>query len=529
VLQAARWLPVGAAFVYALVVVRRLPVIVSQLTWNADYVSQMSIAQSIGTMGKSGRAIVIQIGYFWFDLVTFRLPGHTFIWEYAPSAMALVALILMAWTGWRLAGTFAAALTASVGLSASPLVLSTEAAQAYHGSTWFGAAMLAAYLCWVLTTRAGRWVTIATSVVVALAAGLATASDPLLIPVGDAPFAAALIVAWRARPDQVARPQLFAGVGAGVGAAAVTLVLLLANRLAGYGSSFPRGLAQIVPPEQFVGNLRLLVSGIFQVAGMPTTVSALGIVLGLLLVAGVLLPVIWLIGSLRGQMPAPFLAVIAYWSASALLVAAAFLFSDVPANFGDTSSRYLVPIFFAAVATVPLWAAADAKRAAVLAVPAAVWVLANAAAVEHDAGAGVFAPPFSPSLSAPIAFLEQQGLTRGYAVYDEASPISWKTGFALHVYPVTEVFASQGDTCGSSSPGTVCPYAYNSVSDWYAGDHGPTFILVDPGMYRLDHAPSGTLDTPTNVYQVDRFVIYVYSDDVARHMGTPERFTRPLI
>ena len=508
---------------------RRLPAIVSQLTWNADYVSQMVIAQSIGTTGKSGRAIVIQIGYFWFDLVTLHLPWHGVIWEYAPSAMALVALVLMAWTGWRLVGPFAGALTASLGLAASPLVLSTEAAQAYHGSTWFGAAMLAAYLCWLLTTRTGRAATIATTVVVALAAGLATASDPLLLPAGDAPFAAAVILAWRARPDQVARPKLVAAMGAGAGAAAVTVVLLIANRLAGYGSSFPRGLAQIVPAEHFVGNLRLIVSGVFEVAGMPSSGSALGIVLGLLLVAGVLLPVIWLIASIRGQMPAPLLGVIAFWSGSALFVVAAFLFSDVPANFGDTSARYLVPIFFAAVASVPLWVAVDAKRAAALAVPAAVLVLANAEAVEHDAGAAVFAPPFSPSLSAPIAFLEQHGLTRGYAAYDEASPISWKTGFDLQVYPVTEVFASQGDTCGTSILGAVCPFAYNSVSDWYSGDHGPTFILVDPGMYRLDHAPSSTLDTVTTVYQVGRFLIYVYGDDVARHMGTPERFTRPLI
>jgi hypothetical protein len=72
-LQVARWLPVGAGFVYAAVLLRRLPDIVNQLAWNADYVSQMVIAQSVGTLGKAWRAIVIQIGYLWFDLVTFRL------------------------------------------------------------------------------------------------------------------------------------------------------------------------------------------------------------------------------------------------------------------------------------------------------------------------------------------------------------------------------------------------------------------------------------------------------------------------
>jgi hypothetical protein len=44
-LQLARWLPVGAGLIYAEVLLRRLHDIVNQLTWNADYVSQM-VAQA---------------------------------------------------------------------------------------------------------------------------------------------------------------------------------------------------------------------------------------------------------------------------------------------------------------------------------------------------------------------------------------------------------------------------------------------------------------------------------------------------
>src|ERR1700681_2024202 len=96
-------LPAGAALVYALGLVRRLPTIVDQLTWNADYVSTMALAQSIGSGGKTGHAIIIQIGYFWFDLAVLPLPFHKLLWLYAPYAMALVALVLLTWVSGSLA------------------------------------------------------------------------------------------------------------------------------------------------------------------------------------------------------------------------------------------------------------------------------------------------------------------------------------------------------------------------------------------------------------------------------------------
>src|SRR4029077_19860797 len=148
-------------------------------------------------------------------------------------------------------------------------------------------------------------------------------SDPLLIAAGDAPFAAAVILMWRARRHQVERPRLLATTGAGAGAAFVAAGMLLADRLGGYGSSFPRGLNQVVPPEHFMGNLRLVVNGVVEVAAMPSSGSVLGVVLGLLLVAGVCLPLGWLIASVRGPMPASQLSVVAFWSGSALFVAAA--------------------------------------------------------------------------------------------------------------------------------------------------------------------------------------------------------------
>ncbi|TMF03906.1 MAG: hypothetical protein E6I42_06910, partial [Chloroflexi bacterium] len=161
-------MPPAAALIYALVMLRRLPEIVDQLTWNADYVSVMVMAQSVGTSGKSGRAVIIQIGWYWFDLATEHLPFHRQVWEYAPFVLAMAALALIVWTAWRVAGRFAALLAASIGIAAAPIALATQVAQSFHGTTWFGCALLAAHLCALLSSKMSRRTLIAMSVLVAL-------------------------------------------------------------------------------------------------------------------------------------------------------------------------------------------------------------------------------------------------------------------------------------------------------------------------------------------------------------------------
>jgi hypothetical protein len=47
-----------------------------------------------------------------------------------------------------------------------------------------------------------------------------------------------------------------------------------------------------------------------------------------------------------------------------------------------------------------------------------------------------------------------------------------KSDFLLLVRPVTEQFVTADEMCAQP----ICPYAYNSVGDWYIGGVGPTFI-----------------------------------------------------
>src|SRR5260370_6746435 len=161
--------------------------------------------------------------------------------------MALVTLLLLAWTAGRLCGRFAALLTAALGLAASPLVLSTQAADSYHGTTWFGAALLAAFLGWLLTSRPGRIGTVVVAVVVALLIGFTTASDPLLGPVGDAPFAAALLLVWLVRRKEVEQRVLLTGLGVLAAAGFLALGIVVTGPRVGSASAFSRGVAHLLP------------------------------------------------------------------------------------------------------------------------------------------------------------------------------------------------------------------------------------------------------------------------------------------
>ena len=107
--------------------------------------------------------------------------------------------------------------------------------------------------------------------------------------------------------------------------------------------------------------------------------------------------------------------------------------------------------------------------------------------------------------------------------------MAWKSNFAVHVYPVTETFITPDERCRPQGSVMVCPFTYESISDWYGGSSGPTFLLIDPTVSYLNRPPADSLEPPAAIYRVDRFLIYVYDDDVASHMGTPRKFTRPLL
>jgi len=203
----------------------------------------------------------------------------------------------------------------------------------------------------------------------------------------------------------------------------------------------------------------------------------------------------------------------AYWALAEILLAAAFVLSALPSEFGPPAARYLVPFFYAAVATTPVWASGPSRRQAAVGAAAAAFCLASAFQLAQTDFGG------DAGREQLIDSLRQRGLTRGYASYWTAAPVAWNTGLGLRVAPVTEDPARPDEQCGEP----ICPFAYNSLSAWYRPQPGMrTFVVTHPNVDYMRRPPPASLGPPLEVFQAGGYTVYVFADDVAaRRLGGP--------
>ncbi|HZS13193.1 MAG TPA: hypothetical protein VFC09_01215 [Candidatus Dormibacteraeota bacterium] len=526
VLRALPLAPLAGVVAYAVVLAQRVPSLVTD-TATSDSVGPMVIAESLpsthpGSVVSMGNAA--HYTTLWFDELTRSLPGHREIWQAMPFVLSLLGLLLLAFTVQRLRGWRAALITLGIGIATPPLLLVPLLAQAYHSTTFVNGIVLAALLVWLC--RRPRVTAPHVVVVVSLAAvvtGLDVASDPLLLVTGVAPFvAAAVLVLWRHRVRRAA--EVLVAVG---GAAAVALVTAgvtaLVMRHVGYQVI---GLPlQVASPSRANANLTLLGHLVLDMGNGRLGLSNLGdlgvlrLVCGVLVVVGVCVPV-WVVlrfaisprrrsPSAQAEIPrrsdggdADLArdAFLTFWAATAVFLVLAFVATTLAL---DTNSiRYLPPLFYSVAATVPFVRRQGAAALAVAFVGVTGAVLLSRAQLEADFNV---APQDAQPL---IALLEQHGLHHGYAGYWQANLLTWESGGAVQSRAV-----QQSAECRAQQPGWFCPYPIFTVSDWYAPQGGPTFVIREhDGAFVPDPPPS--TPAPSAVYHVDRFDVYVYTQDI---------------
>jgi len=309
----------------------------------------------------------------------------------------------------------------------------------------------------------------------------------MLLAVGVVPFlGAALLAARLRRRGEPARAAL--------GACTVSVITAA-------------GLALPAAPGRLGYHLQVLGGGLLDVFGLawPALLASL-------------LPLAWLPAAWRSGRP-ELAAHAAYWALAEILLAAAFVLSALPSEFGPPAARYLVPFFYAAVATTPVWASGPSRRQAAVGAAAAAFCLASAFQLAQTDFGG------DAGREQLIDSLRQRGLTRGYASYWTAAPVAWNTGLGLRVAPVTEDPARPDEQCGEP----ICPFAYNSLSGWYRPQPGTrTFVVTHPNVDYMRRPPPASLGPPLEVFQAGGYTVYVFADDVAARMPLPPRFTRPL-
>src|SRR5215831_3321867 len=192
VTRLALWSPAFIAAVFVVLFLAKLPSLLTRVYWDSDAATATVIAETFG----HGTVILERYGWFtglWLELLTKPLPLHRQIWEVAPYFVSLLSAALLAWTSWRLAGRWAAAMTATVALATSPFVSYDLVTVNYHTGTWFAVVVLAAYCLWLTRTAELRLV-VPSMLLVSIFAGASLASDHLFAFVGIVPFALAGLV-----------------------------------------------------------------------------------------------------------------------------------------------------------------------------------------------------------------------------------------------------------------------------------------------------------------------------------------------
>lgn len=533
-LRLAPWLGVVA---YAAVLARRVPSLVHD-TATSDSVGTMLVAQRLPSAPPGSTVTLGNAAHYttlWFDEATRGLAHHRAIWEAMPYVAALLGLLILVETVRRLAGRQAALVCLAIGIATPPLLLLPQFAQAFHGLTVLNGIVLGALLVWLARTPRPTAVhVLAGAEAIAVLTGLGLASDLLLLVTGILPFALALVVlAWHRR-DRRGRELLVVG-------GAVVLVSVVAGGLTALamhrGGYDTIGVSQgVATPGQFKSNASLLGQLVLDFGNGRLTLHDLGflgparLLLGVIALVGALVPLWVLERVVRGRGGAAAASpardapheqgddvppaeernedavrlFLSYWGFVALLLLIVFLFSRIPVD--RSSMRYLVSGFMAVAATVPFLTLRGRTTAALVALAVTVNGVLGALVLQRAT-----LDDFDVLQQHPdglVAALEAHGLHHGYAGYWQANLITWDSDGAVQVASV-----QQRPECHAGAPGWFCPYRFFSVSDWYAPQPGPSFLIREiGGVYVPDPPPSSV--RPTSVFSYDRFAIYVYDHDI---------------
>ena len=522
----AALLPLLAAAAYAVLLVPRIAGAGAAALHNSDALNSPLLGDSLGRGGAGtiwlpGDTFVNAI---WFDAATRWLPGHRALWAWWPVALAGLTAVLVAVSVRRVAGRLAGWVGLGLGLAAPPIVLLNLLPQNFHVTTFANGALLGWFA--VVVASGGlrdRRRLLAAALGLGLLTGLDAAADPLLVVTGLAPLlgTAALL---RLRERGPGGGRLLLAGAALTAAAAVAMAATSALTAASGIAVLPaEGDGVHLAGLGRVGvNLGLAGSGLSRVAVGPLLGrtggpgSAWAWPAALLLLGGAAVGVGLGARALvrpGGRHPGGVAgrAHVLHWTLTAGFCLGAFLLTTVPA--GENAVRYLVPLFYAAAALVPLAVTAGSARG-LAAGAAAAWVGLSAAGLATVPAAAYDSGPGAPDPATLVPFLEAHGLTRGYASFWDANALTWAANSRIEVRPVM-----QGAPCGDPGGRSLCAYHFNSADGWY--DPRPvsrSFLLVHPGAACVSGAPDPATAAVVADYSVGGIEVVVVAGDLAAHL-----------
>jgi hypothetical protein len=522
-------IPLAIAAAYLAVFAVQLPKIVTELYWDSDFASGFTIPETLVKSGLDGHMVMASSGQWvslWFGLLTGKLPLHRQLWELAPPAVFLAAVLAVGWAVWQVADRRAAVLAVLIGCVASPLALVFFLAGETHNSAYLCTALIGAYLVW-LARGEGRARVIAWGVpaLVGVAAGVCLASDFLLAATGLIPLALTAILAGLRRER---RSRLIALSALGTVAVAIPIARLTSSTMNSLGYLTLRTPTSVAPLGELPARAKLLFKGLKSLFNgylgpeKPGTLHAeLGIAsdivmcaaLAALIVVGTRTLVRFIASAVRNgstQTPAQqarSLHVI-YWVSSALAACGAFWIVAETGGGTNAHEAYYGTVIFSVAAVVPLLL--SARSAARWLMPAGATIYFAASLVGLTSGYTNISAEIARFAPRVTRIAQANDVTAGYGGWEEASSFTWNTHARVTVRPLME--------CSNPEGAGVCPFYMASVPSWYTPRRRHTFLLIDSEEPWVSSLPSG-LGKPLAIYSLGAMRMYIYPYDIASRLG----------
>jgi hypothetical protein len=516
------WSFLPLCLIYLVLVVTHMSHLLLNVYGSSDTSSSLVEAEFFASRGV-GRVV---LGTFpWYSTLIFLeatkwLPLHRQIWELGPYLMALLSIALMSWAALRVAGRWAAALTAVILLCAGPVVLELMLWLPNHTSTWYSLALLAAFL--VLMTKhggsVGRLPLAMLTLFVGVMEGVNVASDKELLIAGILPLLLAGIITWALiRTELSARTMWLAlavAAVAGVSAIVTTSTMDSAGIVAsGFKLKFVGFEALSKNVETWLQSIALLGNGPFLGEAITfTTTVALGCA-AVSLAAVLYIPrYTWrYMSALRAggkRLDEQLTVYMIFWTTSLVCLCAGFILSTAP--YGSQSTRYLVGVVYAVAAMLPLLARSSTVLRTAVVAGALVFLFGATLSLEKDGALKLPSPNRGPSPQVALDVArtaEAMHTTFGYGLYWDAAAITWRANFRVLVAPLVG--------CPVSSA-TLCPGPHNYLETWYYPVSRRTFVLTDPSI--TPWTPPATLGPAIAKYTFGTVTMYFYGYDVAEKL-----------
>ncbi len=510
------WSFLPLAILYVVLVLTHLSHMLVNTYGNSDASSAPVLGEFFAARA-GGKVIMANLPWFStliFELATKSLPAHRQIWEIGPYLIGLLSIALMAWTAWRVAGRWAATLTAVILLCVGPPVLGLMLWLNDHTTTWYSLVLLAAFL--VIVTERGStlgWLPLtALTLLIGVIVGINAASDKELLTSGVLPLLFAGAAIWILSPSATTAKIMGSStaIAAVIGVSAVSTTSIMHSAgvfLAYYELKFASLEVLFSNVKSWTESIALLGNGNFFGEAITVT-TVLALACAALSVGIVLLIPCYTWRYIRRQradgeaIDKRLTVYMLFWTASLVCLSASFIVSSAPV--GAETDRYLVGAVFAVAAMLPLLARSGvAARGAVVACTL-VFLLTSIVALHNSA---TTKPPSdqgpSPRVAEDVAkAAESMNATLGYALYWDAATITWRSNFRVRVAPL---IGCEG------SPTRICPGPFNYLEAWYRPEPIRTFLLTDTTT--PSWAPP-KLGPAIATYRFGTVTIYVYDHDI---------------